>query len=38
MSETMNERVKGAIYQQEGKKDATDSSFYDVVHKILADR
>jgi len=34
----MIEKVKVAIYRHEGKRDNEQSSFYDVVHKILEDR
>jgi len=34
----MIEKVKVAIYRHEGKRDNEQSSFYDVVHKILVDR
>ena len=38
MWETMIEKVKVAIYRHEGKRENEQSSFYDVVHKILEDR
>ena len=38
MWNTMIDKVKVAIYRHEGKRDTEQSSFYDVVHKILEDR
>jgi len=37
MWDTMIEKVKVVIYRHEGKKDNEQSSFYDIVHKILVD-
>jgi len=38
MWDTMIEKVKVVVYRHEGKRDNEQSSFYDVVHKILVDR
>ena len=38
MLDTMIEKVKIAIYRHEGKRENEQSSFYDVMHKILEDR
>lgn len=37
MSETMIEKVKGAIFQHEGKQEDDRSSFYEVVYATLID-
>jgi len=38
MWDMMIQKVKSDIYQREGKSDDEESSFYDVVHKILIDQ
>ena len=38
MWDTMIEKVKFVIYRNRGRRDNEQSSFYEVIHKILVDR